>query len=184
MVTLLKDYEQQTYVLNTADDIGDIVFHNGDQVFLMDQDLLLIYDEDAVNWYPVPTGGGGGGGGISYELLNSGTYTLATTGSSMTIPVTYTGTPKLIYIEAATGNANGGTWVWVNWLDTTPLNISMVFNMFGALYMQKAGTSNAWAAPTLANRPQISATAITVSRSNTSNNIIAQDYNWYIYGEA
>ena len=62
MVTLLKNYEQQTYFLNTADSIDGIVFRNGDQVFVMDQDVLLIYDEGGNNWYPVPTGGGGGGG--------------------------------------------------------------------------------------------------------------------------
>ena len=60
MVTLLKDYEQQTYFLNSWDDIDGIAFKNGDQVFLMDQDLLLIYDEGNDNWQPVPTGGGGG----------------------------------------------------------------------------------------------------------------------------
>ena len=62
MVTLLNDYEQQIYFLNTSDSIDGIVFRNGDQVFLMDQDLLLVYDQENDNWQPVPTGGGGGGG--------------------------------------------------------------------------------------------------------------------------
>lgn len=53
MVTLLKDYEQQTYFLNSSDDINGIVFHNGDMVFLMDQDRFLIYDQENDNWQPM-----------------------------------------------------------------------------------------------------------------------------------
>lgn len=76
MVTLLNDYEQQTYFLNSGDDIDGIVFRNGDQVFLMDQDVLIIYDEGGDNWYPVPTGGGGGGTGLQWTLIGEKTIAL------------------------------------------------------------------------------------------------------------
>lgn len=77
MVTLLKDYEQQTYFLNSGDDIDGIVFRNGDQVFLIDQNLLLIYDQGNDNWQPVPTGGGGGGGpGPQWTLIGESTHNL------------------------------------------------------------------------------------------------------------
>lgn len=66
MVTLLTDYNTQRYILNSADDIGDLEFHNGDQVLLMDQDVLLIFDEENTTWYAVPTGGGGGGTSFPY----------------------------------------------------------------------------------------------------------------------
>lgn len=87
VVTLLKDYEQQTYFLNTADDIGDIVFRNGDQVFLMDQDLLLIYDEGGNNWYPVPTGGGGAAPeyGIKEATYVTGTWSVSSHNNVVTV---------------------------------------------------------------------------------------------------
>ena len=59
MVTLLTDYSTQRYILNSGDDLDGIEFHNGDQILLMDQDVLLIFDEEGNNWNPVPTGGGG-----------------------------------------------------------------------------------------------------------------------------
>ena len=76
MVTLLTDYSTQRYILNSGDDPDGIEFHNGDQVLLMDQDVLLIFDEEGNNWNPVPAGGGGGGGGI-----NTYTYTYASNGT-------------------------------------------------------------------------------------------------------
>lgn len=74
MVTLLKNYEQQTYILNAGDDIDNIVFRNGDMAFLMDQDVLIIYDEGADNWYPVPTGGDTGGDTVYYSGYNGVPY--------------------------------------------------------------------------------------------------------------
>ena len=108
MVTLLKDYEQQTYFLNTADDITDIVFHNGDQVFLMDQDLLLIYDESANNWYPVPTGGGGGTTPTILSLLASGTYTKVS-GNNMAIPISLPPGTKAMVLGVYNPNVSSGT---------------------------------------------------------------------------
>ena len=88
MVTLLTDYSTQRYILNSDDDIGDLEFHNGDQVLLMDQDVLIIYDEEANQWYPVPTGGGGGGGGDTNPvfMITTGTFTPATSSHYIYIP--------------------------------------------------------------------------------------------------
>lgn len=60
MVSLIPNYAQQRYVLNSDDDSGDIEFHNGDIVYLMDVQQESIYSEADNQWYPVPTGGGGG----------------------------------------------------------------------------------------------------------------------------
>ena len=61
MVTLLTNYNTQRYILNSTDDIDNINFHNGDQVLLMDQDALIVFDEENVAWHAVPAGRGGGG---------------------------------------------------------------------------------------------------------------------------
>lgn len=59
MVTRLTSYTKQRYVLNSTDDPGDIVFRNGDTIFLMDAQQEIIYSEDDNQWYPVPSAGGG-----------------------------------------------------------------------------------------------------------------------------
>lgn len=61
MVTRLTNYTKQRYVCNSTDDPGDIVFRNGDTVFLMDTQQESIYSEENNQWYPVPAAGGGGG---------------------------------------------------------------------------------------------------------------------------
>ena len=76
MVTLLTDYNTQRYILNSTDDIDDIEFHNGDQLLLMDQDALIIFDEENAAWHSVPTGGGGGGG-EAHPYIQKFTYTQA-----------------------------------------------------------------------------------------------------------
>lgn len=120
----------------------------------------------------------GGGGGTSYTLLASGTYTKTADGNNMEIPVSYSGEPKSFYVVAENGATNGGTWAWARILDTSDLTGAE----FDTLYNYKYGATGTTSATN--NIPSISSTKIGVARYNTSNTIKAQDYNWYIYGEA
>ena len=81
MVTRLTSYTKQRYVTNSGEDSGDIVFRNGDTVFLMDTQQEIIYSEDDNQWYPVPTAGGGGGG-VPISNAQYLEFTPATTASS------------------------------------------------------------------------------------------------------
>ncbi len=60
MVTRLTSYTKQRYVTNFGEDPGDIVFRNGDTVFLMDTQQEIIYSEENNQWYQVPSVAGGG----------------------------------------------------------------------------------------------------------------------------
>ena len=81
MVTRLTSYTKQRYVTNSGEDSGDIVFKNGDTVFLMDTQQEIIYSEDDNQWYPVPTAGGGGGG-VPISNAQYLEFTPATTATS------------------------------------------------------------------------------------------------------
>ncbi len=81
MVTRLTSYTKQRYVRNSTDDPGDIVFRNGDTVFLMDTQQEIIYSEDDNQWYQVPAAGGGGGG-VPISNAQYLEFTPATTATS------------------------------------------------------------------------------------------------------
>ena len=104
MVTQLTGYNTQRYTFNSEDDIGDIVFHNGDEILLMDVDLLLIYDEEGNNWNQVPTGGGGGGDSGYFKLVQ-GTVTPASDVHFIDIPIS--GLTSILY---AFGSTDPDTW--------------------------------------------------------------------------
>lgn len=183
MVTLLKDYEQQTYFLNTGDSLDGIVFRNGDMALLMDRDVLLIYDEEGNNWYPVPTGGGGGGG---WQLLASGTYTLATSGSTMTIPVTETDNPALYYVERDGIVADvKQTHSWSRLLSAAfPTGMDTSGRLLTAQTVAADGTTKRYLAQDNNNSAIVvlSGTTLTCREVDSSNLIRSGTYNWYIWG--
>lgn len=119
-----------------------------------------------------------GGGGSSYTLLNSGSYTLASDSSTMSIPVAYSGTAKSLYVVAENGATNAGTWAWCHIFDTSDLTGTE----FQSVWNVKYGANGSQLASN--NSPSLSSSAIGVARYNTSNIIKAQKYLWYIYGEA
>ena len=180
MVTLLKDYEQQTYFLNSGDDIDGIVFRNGDQVFLMDQNLLLIYDEGNDNWQPVPTGGGGGG----WQLLDSGTYTAVSDASSITIPFTENTDYALIYVELNNPpTSTAKTCRWVRMMSRGKPS-QMTIGRFITGEYQNTNNTSTYVADDLSNTAIISPyndNAI-VRRYSSSYPIKAGTYNWYLWG--
>lgn len=106
MVTLLTDYTKQRRTLNSLDDVSNIEWHNGDEVLLMDQDIVLIFSEGNSNWYPVPTGGGGGGTPVTeLKLLASGEYVSAINGNQ-SFTVSYTGIVAAMVVYNSTPVAN------------------------------------------------------------------------------
>lgn len=111
-----------------------------------------------------------------YELLASGEYTLAADSATMTIPVTYTGTPKSFYVEIQSGGTKTGTWAWCRMNDTKDI----CGEQFQTLWMGRQGTSGT--RTVLLSAPTISETELKVPRANTNSTIKAGTYNYYIYG--
>lgn len=110
-----------------------------------------------------------------YRLLASGTYTEAVDGVQlMEIPVSYSGTPKIVFVTAANGNSLTGTWAWCLILGTEDLTE----NVFSSVRMAKCDSNSDQIAPA-----NLSEDKITLGRASSARPIHAQDYNWYIYGE-
>lgn len=186
MVTLLKEYEQQTYTLNSADDIDDIVFRNGDMVLLMDQDVLIIYDEEGDTWYPVPTGGGGGGGG-GWRLIDSGTYTNATNNvANLTIPVPASTGRVMCYVENSTPIASAAQTVrWARMFTAGyPSGMNIIRFLTGEAV--KTDNTSTYSALDSDGSPVITPyeTEIIIRRISGTYTIKAGTYNWYIWGLA
>lgn len=122
---------------------------------------------------------------MGYRLLASGTYT-KTSGTNMTIPVSYTGTPKFFFvcIEEHTQDAAQTAAVGA-WLDTPCDDVSRFFTSgFGAYVAAVYAANNnlTYSSLTSASAPTISANNITVSRTSSTYQLLNTKYNWYIYG--
>ena len=63
MVTRETNYIGQLYFGLSTDDPTAVEWHNGDRILLMDQDIMMVYDEAAFDFHEIPISGGGGGGG-------------------------------------------------------------------------------------------------------------------------
>ena len=111
-----------------------------------------------------------------YELLASGEYTLVEDATTMTIPVTYTGTPKAFYVEIQSDGTKTGTWAWCRMNDTG----NLCGEQFQTLWMGRYGTNRT--RTVLLKAPAISETELELPRANTSSTIKAGKYNYYIYG--
>jgi len=85
---LNTDYTRQLYVGLSSDDWSDFSPNEGDVVYLMDQSKCYIFDGSTMQELPDLGGGGGGGSGdIPLTMLYSGDYVLASTATSINIPV-------------------------------------------------------------------------------------------------
>jgi hypothetical protein len=94
---LTTDYERQLYVGLSTDDWGDFSPNEGDVVYLMDQSKCFMFDGSTMHELPDL---GGGGGCPVLTKLGYGDYTVTAAASSITIPVTHTGTVDVIdYIK-------------------------------------------------------------------------------------
>lgn len=125
---------------------------------------------------------GGGGGGTGYTLLASGSYTY--TGSAaqtLSIPVTYTGTPYYGYavadeIIASTNQsycfvALERNMPFSQYLKAGKTGVTSAVDTTGALKTDAINSSNG-----------IAASAFYLSRANNTYLIQPNTYNWYIYG--
>lgn len=130
----------------------------------------------------IPSGGGGSG----MTLLGSGTYTKASDSASISIPVTYTGTPKLFYAVNTTPKASAAQTVlfgrWIEFEDADAESVEPV----GGIWMAKGVNSSGTAISTASSGviPQLTSTTISSSRPAANFTHCAGTYKWYIYGEA
>lgn len=132
----------------------------------------------------IQTGGGGG-----FSLLASGSYTLASQGNTVSIPVSFSGTPInvfVIYRGDGTGITHTHAWAFIATLPTSELE-----TLFNASIDQSPKSALSRAANGLDTlqipiraRFGSNNTIIDVRQTGSSYPCLAGQYDWYIYGEA
>lgn len=130
----------------------------------------------------IPSGGGGGNG---YALLASGEYTKTGAASaSMSIPVSYSGTPVFVYVVANSIIPDTNqSYAFIAILEN-----GLPFAQFlqnGSTGLTSAvNTAGALAANALNSANTLSGGTITCSRLSNTYLIQPNTYTWYIYGIA
>lgn len=131
------------------------------------------------------TGGSGADGG--YELLGSGTYTWAGGSTTLTVPVSYTGTPKLFGLIADEPIADTAQAMCVCKLTDSEL--------YPGVFLasdNKNGFINAWGLSSAGvvfhnfvgyEQFNMSASQMTCTQFSSSYPWKANTYSWYIWGE-
>lgn len=139
---------------------------------------------DAVQTLVDGYGQGGGGGGSGETLLASGTYTFAG-GTSMDIPVSFSGTATRVCVigrDPVTGTAQVNAWLNGNLTlsDSTPFDI---FSQHKTVSRQMAANGNVtWVCNS--NNCTLANSTITCTRTTGSYYPAALTYDWYIWGYA
>ena len=125
----------------------------------------------------IPSGGGGG-----LQLLASGSYTNASTTTAVTIPVSYSGTAKMVLVTKDEVDADLGEmiawWYLVNYEPSRAFNI---FGVINSITRYKTATGN----PTTLfsnSSTTLTSTTIRVAQYGPSYPVQSGDYNWYIWG--
>lgn len=124
----------------------------------------------------------GGGGGL--VLLASGTYTKTADSAAISIPVTYTGTPKLFYYYNTTPKASTNQLVFAGRLmEFEQSDVNDIAPTVG-MYMAKGVTSSGTVITAAPNAvwPTLSATTMASTRPGSSFTHCAGTWKWYIYG--
>jgi hypothetical protein len=127
---------------------------------------------------------GGGGGGI--VLLGSGSVTKTSTTNPLVIPVSYTGTPILVFVcaDAVDATAQVRTAIKVY---KPPEVIGMYnYDYLTALTGDNASNGAVFNLPGNAQQPtyQVTETQISFPRMNSTQVWVATTYHWFIYGYA
>ncbi len=131
----------------------------------------------------IPTGGGN-----EMALLGSGSYTKTGTAQSMTIPVTYSGTPRfacVIVDEEISGSAQivseGAYYTKAD----DPQNVRTVCPT-GAVYFHARKAAGGYTHGGLDpnSHMELTSSSLVVSRANSTYVLQPNTYHWYIYGEA
>lgn len=129
----------------------------------------------------IPSGGASG-----LTLLGSGTYNKTSDTASISIPVTYTGTPKLFYAVNTTPKAATDQSVlfgrWISFEESDAESVIPV----GGLWMAKGLTASGALKTTVVSTviPKLTATTMSSSRPGGGWTHCAGTWHWYIYGEA
>ena len=129
----------------------------------------------------IPSGGASG-----LTLLGSGTYTKTSDTASISIPVTYTGTPKLFYaVNTTPKEATEQSVLFGRWISFEESDAESVIPV-GGLWMAKGLASSGAARVTVTSGviPQLTATRMSSSRPGGGWTHCAGTWHWYIYGEA
>lgn len=127
----------------------------------------------------IQTGGGGG-----FELLASGVYNHAITGTSttVTIPVSYTGTAYAVYVEAERVADTAQTFAWLMYINRS--------NIGNELLPHSAMCRSYTAANALVNTNHpafynfTDNTSIYVGQQSSGYPVRPGQYHWYIWGVA
>ena len=133
----------------------------------------------------------GGGGGEGYTLLASGSYTLSADGTTMTIPVSITGTMVLLLVEkddVTSGVAQTYAWARVTkYFDEEVFDTNFSSGIAQLLYRN---TSNTIYAASLNSQNQlvvyvnafVNPTQLIVGQYSSNYKIKSGKYNWYVWG--
>jgi len=125
------------------------------------------------------------GGGENIVLLASGTFSYTgSSNSQMTIPVSYIGHPRQVYIKATGSNTQNKTYDWL-WFDAVSFLKSEFSSLFGSVFSSARHMYNK------AVESDVSCTAVTVLSDEITVNAIGSawpirqtDYSWEIWGIA
>ena len=128
----------------------------------------------------------GGGGGFS--LLASGSYTLASQGATVRIPVSFSGNPInvfVIYRGDGTGVAHTQAWAFMATLPTSELETLFDVSADRAprSAISQAADGRYYHNPPIRARLESDNTIIDVRQTGSSYPCLAGQYDWYIYGE-
>ena len=186
-VQRLTDYTRRIWT-GLSTDGPDPDMQAGDVIYYMDTSTCSIITgipaPGSIDTEDLPDVGGGGGGGL--QLLGSGTYVKASQSTSLSIPVTYTGDPKLFYMYVPEPVANtgqtvfGARWVDMDNAETDPYTHNGAgFGMYSA---QNSTNTIGWSNPTNLTWPGLTDTTMTFGRAINYANYLANTYKWFIYG--
>lgn len=139
------------------------------------------YDTTLINSLTVNVSGGGGG----WQLLDSGTYTNASSASSLTIPIPYSTGRTLVYVENVTPpSSTAQTLKWARmYIAALPTNCNM--GRFTSTEGVKAAGDKVYSfGYDSTGNPAINPgdTEIVLHRISSTYPILAGTYNWYIWG--
>lgn len=188
-VSMNVDYTRQIYTGLSTDDWGEIEFNSGDVVYIMDQSQCWIFDGSTMQQLP-DLGGGGGGGAGDWQLLASGTYTLAADQNSLltiSAPLTTPGTVKRVYVvNKAASHKSTGQWIsLVRYYDNPDVMDDYSMSAPATAAMLTSGGDTRWYARITGNiNVPIWYTSDTIScpRYDSTTKWYAGDYDWYIWG--
>lgn len=128
------------------------------------------------------------GGGNEMALIGSGSYTKTGTAQSVTIPVTYSGTPRfacVIVDSLISGSAQIVSEAAYYTKTNDPQNVHTAAPIGAVYYIAEkaAGGATSGGLDPSAHM-KLTSSSLTVSRANATYVLQPNTYHWYIYGEA